>query len=104
MSTHTKPAPTPANARPKLLFFYTDSDGRSRRVEGFLAQVLQRRQNHDTFQLHRIDYGSRADLAQRCGITNTPALIVIDDKRVAARIEKPRGCKEIERALAAWLR
>lgn len=52
-----------ADSRPKLLFFYTDSSGRSRRVESFLAQVLQRRRNHDTFQLYRVDCDARPDLA-----------------------------------------
>ena len=93
-----------ADARPKLLFFCTDSSGRSRRVEAFLAQVLQRRKNHETFQIHRVDYVERADLARRCGIDNPPALVVIENKRVGARLEQPRGCQEIERALAPWLR
>ncbi|HKT43584.1 MAG TPA: thioredoxin family protein [Gaiellaceae bacterium] len=108
MSAQTKPAPATGNetadARPKLLFFCADSDGRSRRVEGFLAQVLQHRQNHDTFRLYRIDCDRHADLAQRFRINNSPTLIVAEDKRVAARIERPRGCQEIQRALATWLR
>ena len=93
-----------ADARPKLLFFCTDSSGSSRRVEGFLAQVLQRRQNHDTFELRRIDYDTRTDLAQLCGVHGSPALVVVENKRVHARIEQPRGCKDIQEALAPWLR
>jgi hypothetical protein len=41
--------------KPSLLFFFDARSGRSRRVEGFLAQVLQHRRNHDTFHLYRID-------------------------------------------------
>ncbi|HEY8028741.1 MAG TPA: thioredoxin family protein [Gaiellaceae bacterium] len=108
MSARAKPQPASddgaPDTRPKLLFFYTESSGRSRRVEGYLAQVLQRRRNHDTFQIHRIDVETHADLAQRCGVDNHPALVIVENNRVGARIEQPRGCKEIEKALAAWLR
>lgn len=107
MSASPQPQPPTADetdSRPKLLFFYTDRSGRCRRAEGYLAQVLQRRRNHETFQLHRIDYNARPDLAQRCGISNPPALVVIENKCVQARIEQPRGCIEIQKALATWLR
>ena len=91
-------------SRPQLLFFYDQTSGQARRVEGFIAQVLQRRRNHDTFKLHRIDCHSRADLARRCSIERFPALVVVENKRVQARIEQPRGCAEIRTALAPWLR
>jgi thioredoxin-like negative regulator of GroEL len=107
MSANPEPKPATANeadSRPKLLFFYTDSSGRSRRVEGFLAQVLQRRKNHDTFQLYRVDCNARPDLAQRFRIENPPALVVIENRHIRARIEQPRGCIEIQKALAFWLR
>ena len=37
--------------RPRLVFFYSRQSGRSRRAEGFLAQVLQRRRNFETFDV-----------------------------------------------------
>jgi len=37
--------------RPLLLVFTSDRNGKCRRAEGFLAQVLQRRRNHDTFSV-----------------------------------------------------
>ncbi len=108
MSAHTS-SPTAAGegvagGRPHLLFFGDDNSGPARRVDGFLAQVLQRRRNHDTFRVHRIDQHARPELARRCGVDRFPALVVVEDKRVRARLEQPRGCREIERALAAWLR
>jgi thioredoxin-like negative regulator of GroEL len=90
--------------RPRLLFFYSASCGRCRRVEGFLAQVLQRRHNHSTFSLYRIDREARPDLAERFGVAETPALLVVDGKRIEARLERPRGCVEIQTLLAPWLR
>jgi len=98
------PASQAAVTRPQLLFFYSESSGLSRRVEGFLAQVLQRRHNHDTFRVLRINYDARPDLARRCGVAEPPALVVVDQKRVQAGVERPRGCLEIQHALAPWLR
>lgn len=45
--------PAAIAAKPKLLF-YSATSGECRRAEGFLAQVLQRRQNHETFAVHHI--------------------------------------------------
>ena len=90
--------------KPTLLFFYSPTSGRSRRAEAFLAQVLQRRRNHDTFSLVRIEYESRPDLAVRCGVEEAPALVVVEAKHVRARLEHPRGCTEIHSLLAPWLK
>jgi thioredoxin-like negative regulator of GroEL len=93
-----------AAPRPTLVFFYSPTSGHCRRVEGFIAQVLQRRGNHDTFTLHRVDHDSRPDLAARFGISGPPALVVVDNKRISGRLEGPRGCVEIQTLLAPWLR
>jgi hypothetical protein len=73
-------------------------------VEGFLAQVLQRRRNHATFKLYRVDAEERPDLVERFGVSATPTLAIIDKRRIRARLEEPTGCREIERFLAPWLR
>ena len=39
---------------PRLVFFHSALSGNCRRVEGFLAQVLQRRRNHGTFNVVRV--------------------------------------------------
>ena len=93
-----------AHKPPTLLFFHSTTSGQSRRVEGFLAQVLQRRHNHDTFSLVRIEYESRPELAARCGVQQPPALVVIEEKQVRARLEHPRGCTAIQALLAPWLK
>src|SRR5579859_7196752 len=49
----------------KLVFFCSERSGRSRQVEGFLAQVLQRRQNHETFDLVRVSVERHPELAAR---------------------------------------
>jgi thioredoxin-like negative regulator of GroEL len=92
-----------AQTRPQLLFFYDPTDGRARRVEGFLAQVLQRRRNHDTVAIRRIDVRAHSHLVERSGIQSTPTLVVVHDKRVKGRLELPRGCKPITTLLQPWL-
>jgi len=87
-----------------LAFFYSAKSGRSRRAEGFLAQVLQRRKNHGTFRLLRIDIDQRPDLATRFRITTIPTLLVITDKRVHRRLSQPNGCRQITQLLSPWLR
>ena len=91
-------------AKPGLVFFYSTLSGNCRRVEGFLAQVLQRRRNHETFKLYRVDEQERPDLVERFAVDSMPTLVVVEGKSVRARLEKPRGCREIESFLAPWLK
>jgi thioredoxin-like negative regulator of GroEL len=72
-------------------------------VEGFLAQVLQRRRNHGTFRVVRVDGDERPDLVEHFEIAELPTLVVVEGNAVRARLARPRGCREIERMLAPWL-
>ncbi|HEU5477057.1 MAG TPA: thioredoxin family protein [Gaiellaceae bacterium] len=96
--------PGDGEAKPRLVFFFAPSSGTCRRTEGHLAQALQRRHNHDTFRLVRVNVEERPDLAQRLRVDEVPTLVVVDGRRVARRIVSPRGCRELERELAEWLR
>lgn len=89
---------------PRLIFFYSPVSGRSRRVEGYLAQVFQRRHNHHTFNVIRIAANERPDLVERFRIGELPTLVVVEDNAVRRRIEAPRGCRELEQKLRPWLR
>lgn len=103
MSEPTPDAVRDSATKPKLVFFYSPQSGRCRRVEGFIAQVLQRRRNHDTFELVRVSVQKRPDLAERFGVESVPTLCVVEDRRLRKRIAAPRGCRELERELASWL-
>lgn len=92
------------DARPRLLFFFSPTSGPSRRAEGFLAQVLQRRGNHSSFELVRVDADQRPDLVERLRVTEIPTLLVVAEGRVCERIAKPSGCAEISKRLTPWLR
>jgi thioredoxin-like negative regulator of GroEL len=89
--------------QPRLVFFTSKASGPCRRVEGFLAQVLQRRRNHGTFKLLQVAEEDRPDLLQRFAVGALPTLVVVEGKTVRARLEQPRGCRDIEGFLAPWL-
>ena len=101
------PLPAAANStaaeRPCLILFYSSVSGRCRRTEGFLSQ-LQRRRNHDTFDLHRVSVDTRPDLATRFRVDEVPTLLVVEDRKVQKRIVAPSGCRDLEAGLAHWLR
>jgi thioredoxin-like negative regulator of GroEL len=89
--------------RPQLVFFFSPRSGRCRRVEGFIAQVLQRRRNHDTFGLVRVSVDSHPELAEKFRVEQLPTLCVVEGRKLRLRIVDPRGCRELERALEPWL-
>jgi thioredoxin-like negative regulator of GroEL len=87
----------------RLVFFHSRLSGHCRRVEGFLAQVLQRRRNHGTFKVVEVAEEERPDLIERFKVHSVPTLVVVEGSAVAGRLERPRGCREIEGFLAPWL-
>jgi thioredoxin len=89
---------------PRLVFFHSAVSGRCRRVEGYIAQVLQRRQNHDTFLLQPVAREESPELFDRFGVEQVPTLMVVEEKSVRGRLETPRSCREIERFLKPWLK
>lgn len=90
--------------RPRLIFFYGATCGASRRVEAILGHVLQHNRNHDTFVVHKVDVQERPDLAERFAIRATPAVCVIDEKRIVARGERPRTVADLRELLGPWLK
>ena len=104
MSAAPRPAQAaPAVERPRLVFFYGRTSGPSRRVEAFLSQVLQRRHNH-TFRLVRVCAETHPELVERFAVSQVPTIVVVDGRRIRARVAAPKGRAEIEEALAPWLR
>lgn len=91
-----------AKPKPRLVFFYSPTSGRCRRVEAILANTLRLRRNQEAFELVRVDIGERPDLTERFRIEVVPTLLVIEGRRVVRRIISPKGV-ELERELAKWL-
>ena len=90
--------------RPRLVFFYSPLSGRCRRVEGFIAQVLQRRRNHETFDLVSVSVERRPDLAEKFRVQEVPTICVVVGRKLRRTIVAPRGCRALERELEPWLR
>ena len=91
-------------ARPRLVYFYDPVCGRCRRVEAYLAAVLQARRNHETFVFHPVSSADRPDLVDRFRVQTFPTIVVVEDRHVRGRLTSPRGVAEIELFLARWLR
>lgn len=100
-SVHEQAEP---ESRPKLVFVYGETCGHSRRVEAFLAQVLQRRHNHETFDLVRVCAEEQPELVEQLGVSEVPTLLVIDQRRIEARVVKPTSQVAIKSALGRWLK
>lgn len=98
------PSSAAVGERPRLLFFYGRTSGPSRRAEGFLSQVLQRRRNHETFQVTRVCAETSPELLERFRVKGVPAIVIVEGRQVRARLEHPRHCGAIADALAPWLR
>jgi thioredoxin-like negative regulator of GroEL len=90
--------------KPWLVVFYSAASGPCRRAEGFLAQVLQRNANHDTFRIFRVERERDPDAFAKFAVDVVPTLVVVKDKLVRDRLEHPRGCRQIETFLRPWLR
>ncbi len=98
----TEPVAQPEE-RPRLVFFYSPLSGRCRRVEGFIAQVLQRRRNHETFELVRVAVEQRPDIAKKFRIEEVPTICIVEDRKLKRRVVAPRGCSDLEQELEEWL-
>ena len=68
-----------ATSRSALLL--VEDERRSRRAEGFLSQVLQRRRNHETFSIKFVTQEEHPELIERFQITSTPTIVVVDQER-----------------------
>jgi thioredoxin-like negative regulator of GroEL len=93
-----------ADGRPRLVVFFSSRSGQCRRTDAQLARVLQRRRNHATFAIVRVDVDKRPDLAERFAVEALPTYVVIDGKRVRGRLQQPASSRDIQAFLAPWLR
>lgn len=95
--------PAARTASPMLLLFASHTCGQSRRLDGFVAHVLQRRHNHGTFRYRIVLKEERPDLFDRFNVEESPTLLVIDDGKVCKRLVGYHKPKAVEELLAPWL-
>jgi hypothetical protein len=85
------------------LFFYSPKRGRDKHVDVVLAKILQRNHNDQAFSVNRIDIAARPDLAARVRIRDTPAILIVEGDKVAARAQRPKGRPDLTELMAPWL-
>ena len=88
---------------PKLVFFTDARSGECRRVESWVAHVMQSRRNHRRVKLVMVDSDARPDLVAKFGVTRVPTFVVVHRKVAKGRLESPRGIQEIAALLEPWL-
>ncbi|MCW2955706.1 MAG: hypothetical protein JWO69_575 [Thermoleophilia bacterium] len=99
----TAPRPATKVSSPILLLFASYTSGQSRRMDGFVAHVLQRRHNHATFRYRIVLQEQRPDLFERFGVDETPTLVVVDEGKVQRRLVGYHRPGAVEQLLAPWL-
>lgn len=93
---------TPASpSTPVLLFFTHPQSGPARRMESLLAHLA--RKERGRLRIARIDTGESPDWVDRLRITEIPTLILVTDRRPAARLEGRVSAPQIERMIAPHL-
>ena len=88
---------------PRLVFFTASTSGQCRKVEAWIAQVLQHRRNHMKVKFVRVDAEARPELVEHFRVERLPTLIVVEERVAKARLECPQGTREIASMLAPWL-
>ena len=89
------------DARPLLVFFYSERSGPARRMESLLAHLA--RKERERLRLRRVDVDLRPDLAARFKVDEVPTLVLVKGKRVAERLAGRVSSPRIERMLEAHL-
>jgi thioredoxin 1 len=87
--------------RPLLVFFLNKTSGPARRMESLIAHVA--RKERERLRVTRVDVDDRPDLAERFGVTEVPALVLVKDRRAVARLDGRASAPRIERMLEPYL-
>jgi len=89
------------DAKPLLLFFWSERSGPARRMESLLAHLT--RKERTRLRVMRIDIETQADLAERLGVSEVPTLVLVKGKRAVDRLEGRVSAPKIEGMLARHL-
>jgi thioredoxin-like negative regulator of GroEL len=89
------------DAKPLLLFFWSERSGPARRMESLLAHLA--RKERMRLRVMRIDIETQADLAERLGVSEVPTLVLVKGKRAVDRLEGRASAPKIEGMLARHL-
>ena len=88
-------------AKPLLLFFWSERSGPARRMESLLAHLA--RKERMRLRVMRIDVEAQPDLVDRLRVTDVPTLVLVKGQRVVERLEGRVSAPKIEEMLARHL-
>ena len=88
-------------AKPLLVFFWSERSGPARRMESLLAHLA--RKERTRLRVMRVDIEEQPDLAERFLVGEVPTLVLVKGKRVVDRIDGRASAPKIESMLAPHL-
>jgi thioredoxin-like negative regulator of GroEL len=89
------------DAKPLLVFFWSERSGPARRMESLLAHLA--RKERTRLRVMRVDIAEQPELAERFRVPAVPALVLVKGKRVVDRIDGRASAPRIEDMLAPHL-
>ena len=89
------------DAKPLLVFFWSERSGPARRMESLLAHLA--RKERTRLRVMRVDIDEQPDLAARFRVDDVPTLVLVIGKRVVDRIDGRASAPTIETMLAPHL-
>jgi thioredoxin 1 len=89
------------DAKPLLVFFWSERSGPARRMESQLAHLA--RKERTRLRVMRVDINEQPELAERFRVAAVPALVLVKGKRVVDRLDGRVSAPKIEDMLAPHL-
>lgn len=86
---------------PMLVFFTAPTSGPARRMESLLAHLA--RKERSRLRISRVDVTERPELAEKLGVTDVPALVLVRDRKPVDRLDGRVSAPQIERMLELHL-
>ena len=89
------------DARPLLVFFWSERSGPARRMESLLAHLA--RKERTRLRVMRVDIDAQPELAERFRVSDVPTLVLVIGKRAVDRIDGRASAPTIETMLERHL-
>jgi thioredoxin-like negative regulator of GroEL len=85
-----------------LVFFTSHRSGPARRMESLLAHIARKEREH--LAVKKVDVDERPDIAARFSVSTVPALVLVRERRIVARLEGRVTTPRIEQMLESHLK
>ena len=89
------------DARPLLVFFWSERSGPARRMESLLAHL--ERKERERLRVRRVDVDANPELAERFDVKVVPTLVLVKDKKALSRLDGRTSAPRIEAMLEQHL-